>query len=123
MAVKTLIVWSAARNAHRLTRVDANTLELRSLRQGMIDQPFAQIYRGAPDAFAVGDRVQLDGASFEVTEVDGAHLMAIRVHFDTPPESGRFELVAWRKGGLARVQLPAIGESVELPFAWGPMGL
>jgi hypothetical protein len=38
--------------------------------------------------------------------------------FETPLES--FDVLSWQEGALRRLVLPAVGESVELPFSATP---
>lgn len=99
----------------RLTRVDATTLRIRQ-RGGFLQNPSTQLFRDPRRPSTLGQRVQLDGLSVEVTGLmpDGrpAEIVA---RFDRPLEDPSWLFLQWRGRGFEPFPPLAVGETRVLP--------
>lgn len=108
-------VLSMAPHAHRLTRVDAATIELKVLDGRMLDSVFEQNMRAERFEMTEGFKTQLRDLTVTVMRVDKGRPVAIRATFERPLED--FTFVTWNGHELERIDLPQVGASVELPRA------
>ena len=114
-------VLSAVRAPHRLTRLGPRSFALEPLGRPLGLGPFEVLFRAASRPFAAGDTVRQCGARIRVAAVDEAgHPTRLEVGVAEPGAAAFF---AWRDGALGRIELPALGESVELPWSPGPTGI
>lgn len=99
----------------RVTRVDVQTLRIRQ-RGGFLQSPSSHLFRDPRRPSRLGDRVQLDGLSVEVSALmpDGRPA-EITVLFESPLEDEGWLFLQWRARGYEPFPLPAIGESSVLP--------
>ena len=116
-------VLSAAKLDHRLTRTGPASLRLDMKGGRMMDGAFEGLFRSPRHPFALGDRVDLGGATVTVAAVDRGAPTAIDVHFDVPLDDPTLYLMEWRDGRLARLSPPEVGASVDLPWRPGPFRL
>jgi hypothetical protein len=118
-------VWqviSMAKTTHRITRTGDRIIRLRMLDAPMLRGSFEQVLRAPSRSFAVGDRVELDGLTVSVVEVDDGVPRELEVESVTSLDDPACHLFAFRESELARVRL-AVGESIEVPWSPGPTGL
>jgi hypothetical protein len=99
----------------RLTRVDANTLRVRQ-RGGFLQSPGSHLFRDPRVPSQLGQRVQLDGLSIEVTGLmpDGrpAEILA---RFDRTLDDPELFWLQWSGLGYERFRQLAIGETRVVP--------
>jgi hypothetical protein len=108
-------VLSAADSPHRLTRTGERTFVLETIGPFASDGYNAQYFSSRH--FAVGDEVRQCGASIRVEAVDQGKPSRLSVGLDEPLESEDLTLLVWRANRLRRLDVPPIGEEVDLPRA------
>lgn len=114
-------VLSPAPHPHRVTRVDEKTFELEVLEGGTDDNMVWQLYRAASKPFLKGERVRVGSYEIEVLTVGARGVSQLRVTSPEPLENIR--IVSWLEGTLKPITLPAPGQSLDLPWTPGPMGM
>jgi hypothetical protein len=116
---KAWITLSFAPFAHRLTRTAADTVELEVVDGRMLETVFEQLMRSSAFPVPVGMQVRLDGAQLTVIGLDHGLPSRLRLKFDEDPEGGGYSLVKWEDNRLVHLELPAVGQSIELPRLHG----
>jgi len=106
----------------RLTRLDAETLEIETLSGPFLTGAFERLFRAPELEFHVGDEVAVCGARVRVLETVGGHPKRIQAQFGAPLDDANLRVLAWERGSLDRVSL-AVGESVSIPWSAGPLRL
>jgi hypothetical protein len=95
--------------------LDAHRLALRP-EAGFLSNAMQLMLREKTLAFRLGQQMQLQGASIEVSELTpDARPLEIVVRFDRPLRDPSLVWVQWRARGYAPFSLPEIGQSVVLP--------
>lgn len=112
-AVTCWSVLSAARGRHRLTRTGERELTLEPLDHPLLAGSFDELFRDRP--FAVGDTLDQCGATIRVTEVQHGLPTLLTIAYQRRLDDPKLTFLVWRDRHVARLALPAIGESVELP--------
>lgn len=98
-----------------VTVLDAHRLVLRP-EGGFLSNAMQLMLRNEERAFGLGERVQLEGASIEVTELTpDARPLAIVVRFDRSLRDPSLVWVQWQDRGYSPFALPEIGQTVILP--------
>lgn len=97
-----------------VTRVDANTLHI-SADVGLLTTGSERILRTLDEPFHVGDIVDLGDVAVEVTSVQEDRPFSIDVRFAEGLDAPHLRFITWRGSAFEPFELPAIGESVELP--------
>lgn len=99
----------------RLTRIDAASVRVRQ-RGGFLQSPGSHLLRDPRRPSKIGDEVQLDGVTIEVTDLmaDGrpAEIVA---RFDPPLDDPRWYWIQWKGRGYEPFPPLAIGETRVLP--------
>lgn len=117
------LVLGSMFDAGVLRRIDANTLELR-VPEGFMRYKLDRIHRRDASGLAVGERIELPDAEVEILELgaDGRPTrVAFRFHQPLEHPSLRWLIVELAPEGLPleartrELELPAIGEQLELP--------
>ena len=116
-AIRCWSVLSAARSTHRLERVDDHTFTLTALHRPLL-MGFDSLFR-RPDR-AITDAADQCGATIRVTELDGGLPSTIEISFRRRLDDPELVFAAWRDGHLVRLELPAVGSAIELPWSPGP---
>jgi hypothetical protein len=114
-AVTCWSVLSAARGRHRLTRTGEHELTLEPLDHPLLAGSFDVLFRAPDRAFIAGDTVEQCGATIRVTEVQHGLPSRLAITYQRRLDDPKLTFLVWRDRHLARLALPAIGESVELP--------
>ncbi|MHB8872820.1 MAG: hypothetical protein ACYC8T_03965 [Myxococcaceae bacterium] len=114
-------ILSHANLAHRLTRTGVDSLELETVGGRFVDDVYEQVVRTPRRPFRVGEEVRLDGGLVRVVAVQDGLATRIRLQLDFPLDAPDLRFIAWRDGAMRRVSLPAVGETIELPFSPGVM--
>jgi hypothetical protein len=111
------IRWLAtADNDLRITRTAANSLKIRPS-HGFLPPGSLWTLRSPETRAHVGERLNLQGVSFEVTEVaqDGRP-SEVLVHFATSLDSTKLVWLRWStQGGFEPFDIPAPGSSIWIP--------
>ncbi len=96
-----------------LSRPEADVLELVS-EKGMMHDPFVAAVRAEP--FRAGDRRVVRGIDIEVVAAVDGHPTKLRFTF-TPGnlEGGSMRFVSWRNHHFEEIELPNVGDALELP--------
>jgi len=113
---------SAAKRAHRLTRVGASELVVRPVTGSLLLEPFEALYRSADLPIRVGEEFRQCGASYRVSAVQEGRPTEVHVSFDRALEDPSLCLLVWKDGRLRRMPLPAPGETREIGWEKGPLG-
>jgi hypothetical protein len=114
-------ILSMARATHRIERIDSRTLVI-TIRPGMLYGSFEGLFRSDDAPLRSGDSVELDDARVTVLSNNGNHPTSIQVRFHTSLEDPELRLLVWMDGRLAPLDLPHVGDSVEVPWSPGPTG-
>jgi hypothetical protein len=104
---------------HRLTRVAPNILDV-SIESPPSAATFtASVYRPETAGFRVGDIVRTPLYAVEILETHELDPTSMRFYFPASLDDPRFVFLHPMRGGMKRLTLPAVGESVRLerPFA------
>jgi hypothetical protein len=98
-----------------LRRTGERTVEV-VMTKGFFHEPFAHIYRRVEPPLAIGDRFEVAGMVATVTALTPGRERAgiVEFAFDAPLDGGSFVWVAWKGTRIERIELPAIGEEIEL---------
>lgn len=106
-----------------LVRADARTLEV-TYTDGLLSPPSDDLHRDRRIPLPAGTRVSLSGFDVEVLEATPTGLAKrVRYTFDKPLEDPTFLFLQWDGRRFAPFQPPAVGGRVEVPAAFGPVGL
>ncbi len=108
-------------SAVTVRRVDESTLDL-SLAGGYLGGPFGALFNDSLEPFAVGALFTVPGMTATIlTRTPTGEPATVRFRFDQPLESPSRRWVQYRDGGFVTFVAPAVGESLELPAALGPL--
>ncbi len=110
---------SAAPHDHRVVRTGPDTLELTVIGGSMLEESFEQLFRPASAPLHPGDTLTNDAFEARVLEVGAAGPSRIAFTFAGGLE--RYRVLAWREGRLERVELPAPGGGLALPWSPSPL--
>jgi hypothetical protein len=100
-----------------IARVDANTLRI-TPRDGYLSTASQQVLRSLDRPLHVGEKVALDGVTFEVlTLTDDRRPKTVEARFSLPLDSPELRFMRWREHEYTDFELPKVGESVTLPAA------
>ena len=103
-------------NDNTVLREDDRTLVV-TVHGGMFANAFDRLVRSMDVPFVPGERATTSDFVAEVREVTAAGRPAvIAFTFHAPLEDPSYRWSCWRAEGLVPFQLPAVGESVELPM-------
>lgn len=119
-AVRCWSVLSAARAGHRITRTGARSLAIEPVGHTLLDGSFDTLFRGADRPLAAGDTVEQCGAEIRVAEVRDGRPARIEVALRRTLDDPVLAWLIWRDGRLERFALPAVGQTVEVPWSPGP---
>jgi hypothetical protein len=114
-AITCWSVLSAARGRHRLTRTGEHALALEPLDHPLLDGSFDALFRAPDRPFAAGDTVDQCGGTIRVTAVQHGLPARLTIRYQRRLDDPKLTFLVWRDHHLARLEMPAIGESVELP--------
>ncbi len=118
------VPMSMAPYDHRLTRTAEDTLELEVVDGHMLGSAFEQLLRRPESVpYTIGDTVELNIATVEILALDGVYPTRVAFTFPEALEEGPYDFLIWQGEALAPLKLPAVGETLEIPWTLGPMGL
>lgn len=116
-------VLSMTKASHRLTRTGPSSFTLEPLGRTMLTGLFEVLHRAPTAPIPRGYQITQCGATIRVAEVEDGKPSRLEVDLGTPLDDPALVLLTWRDGRLRRLHLPAIGETMELPWSPGPVGL
>lgn len=118
---RRLRALSTGPTAIELARVDARSLRV-DLERGLFAGPLGRLFRSARRPFAPGDTTRLTGFEAEVvaSAPDGSPT-AILYRFAQPLDDPSLRWVRWQEGRYIAFEPPAVGDSISLPPAIGPL--
>ncbi len=99
----------------RLTRTAPNAFEMEIIDGEMLTRLFEQLLRDKHFPLKTGDTVALDGIRIDVLETGKSGPKRFLCTFDTALEDPRYAFLSLDSGGMRRITLPPIGESIVLP--------
>jgi hypothetical protein len=115
-------VWqilSMVKADHRLLGTE-DGWRLEALSGRMLTQVFELLFRNPSREFTVGQRTENLGLNVTVAALSEGTPTAIDFSLDTPED---WVWLSWTEQGLVEIQPPAAGQTLELPWAPGPMGI
>lgn len=102
------------RVALRVTLADQRTLELESV-DALLVSPMEQVFLSRAELPAVGEVRRARGFTVEILAVDTSGVRRVRVKLDEPAASERWRFLTWNAGAFRRVELPLVGQTLDLP--------
>lgn len=98
-----------------LRRTGERTVEL-TLSKGFFHEAFSLVFRKADALPSPGDRFEVAGmvATAKAYTSGRKRVGTVEFAFDQPLDGGAFVWVAWKGSRMERVELPAVGEEIEL---------
>ncbi len=115
---------SSAASTHRLSRVTSDTLELESLSDSITGAGvFSSPFRSDTHPVEQGYLVKTDSFDLRVERVREGRVERVSMRFPRSIETYPVRFVAWEHGKFAHVSPPPVGQSVDLPWFHGPMGM
>jgi len=100
---------------HRITRTGERELEVEVVDGEMLTSIMERLFRSSKRKIPVGYAMDLKGMVVTVLEVGNTGPNRIRLEFEEVPESDRYQMLVFRDGRYRQLQIPAIGENIELP--------
>lgn len=99
-----------------VTRTGAKTLDL-TLSEGFFHESFSLVFRRADQLYNLGDKVKVDGmtATIKAYTSDRKRVATVEFEFEEPLDGGKYVWTMWNHGKVEKFDLPAVGESVEVP--------
>ncbi|MEY3211768.1 MAG: hypothetical protein RIT28_2249 [Pseudomonadota bacterium] len=122
-APRRWLVGSPARADHRLSRPDAETLRLDVVGEGIYDGMFAELLGHTGSGPQAGETFTHGPLTITLSDPGPAGPRRVDLRLDEPFEESPLRVVVWRDGALTPLALPAVGESVALPWSRGLSGM
>jgi hypothetical protein len=98
----------------RLTRPDANTLVV-GTPNGTIEHPMSKMWCALPAPFRPGDKIELSRMTVTILKLSpSGDILEFACKFPVPLEDPSLIWTRWEADQLVPLELPAIGETVEL---------
>lgn len=117
-------VLSMAPYPHLLTRVSDNAFDMAVVGGAMLQGQVERLFRRGEYPFAVGDRVQLDGLTVTMIQVDiDGRPVKVRFTFDTSLDDPDLVFLLATKNGMLRYPMGPVGANLPIPPAKLPMVL
>ncbi|MBK9366564.1 MAG: hypothetical protein IPN01_09590 [Deltaproteobacteria bacterium] len=122
-APRRWLVGSPARADHVLSRPDVDTLRLDVVGEGIYDGMFAELLGHAGSGPQAGDTLSHGPLQISLSEPGPAGPRRIDLSVSEPWEESPLRVMVWRDGALVPLALPAVGESMVLPWSPGLSGM
>jgi hypothetical protein len=99
-----------------LRRTGDRTVEM-TLSKGFFHEPFSMVFRMESRPLSLGDKVHVEGmtATVKAYTSDRKHVGTVEFELDAPLDDPKFVWLVWRTTKLEKLDLPAVGEEIELP--------
>jgi hypothetical protein len=104
--------------SHRVTRTGEREMEVEVIDGEMLTSIMERLFRSSKRKMPVGYEMDLNGMVVTVLAVGDAGPTRIRLEFEEVPESKRYQILVFRDGAYRRLEIPRIGETVELPHGF-----
>jgi hypothetical protein len=114
-----LLATAIGNNDIELARPDASTLVM-TAREGLVDDAFSRVARGATVPFHAGDAVTIAGMTAEIEEVTSdARPRRVRFRFDRSLDDPSFRWITWVGQGFIPISPPLVGAKAGVaPIDW-----
>jgi hypothetical protein len=122
-APRRWLIGSPARADHLLSRPDADTLRLDVVGEGIYDGMFAELLGYAGSGPQAGETLDHGPLQITVSDPGPAGPRRIDLSVREPWEESPLRVMVWRDGLLTPLDLPAVGESMALPWSPGLSGM
>ena len=116
-------ILSLAPFGHRLHRTGPRTLELEVLEGSLLTSPPERFHRDVGEPLLAGERIVTPHFVVEILSVDANGPTRVSFELDRALESPDLVFLAWQGQGMARLEMPAVGQSMMLPWHPGALGL
>jgi hypothetical protein len=118
------VTWLAGVRADvTVTRMSARSIAIEPNGRTFLTGPFEALFRAAGEPLKVGDEASACGARVRVAAIDQGRPSRIEVVHGRVLDAYGGAWIAWRNGRFERLALPAIGQSVRIPWSAGPSGI
>jgi hypothetical protein len=118
------VTWLAGVRADvTVTRMSARAIAIEPSGRTFLTGPFETLFRGAGEPLKMGEEASVCGARVRVAAMDQGRPSRIEVTYGRLLDSNGGAWIAWRNGRFERLALPAIGQSVRIPWSAGPSGI
>jgi hypothetical protein len=104
--------------SHRITRTGEREMEVEVIDGQMMTSIMERLFRTSKKPLPPGYEMDLKGLQVTVLEVGDVGPIRLKLAFEEPPESDRYQILVFRDGAYRRLEIPRIGENVELPHGF-----
>ncbi len=109
-------VLSVAPHDHRFTRTGPQTLEMEVVDGTLLTGLFEAMFRGPDHPLVVGDVLDAGPLTAEILAVGEPGPSRVRFQFEGELDGPDYRWLMWTPEGLVRVDLPALGETLVVPY-------
>jgi hypothetical protein len=118
------VTWlSGVRTDVTVTRTSARGIAIEPHGRTFLTGPFETLFRLSSEPLKVGDEATVCGAHVRVTALEQGRPSRIEVTHGRSLDAFGGAWIAWRNGRFERLALPAIGQSLAIPWSAGPSGI
>jgi hypothetical protein len=117
----TIRCWSwldSAKADARVTRTGASSLLIEPIGTSLLQSAFDRVYRAPTVAFHPGDVVEQCGARVRIVATEDGR--PTRIEVDGAVGAPGAAILVWQGGAMRRWTVPAVGETVVIPWSAGP---
>lgn len=101
--------------SHRITRTSEREMEVEVINGQMMTSIMERLFRTSKKPLPPGYEMDLKGLRVTVLEAGDSGPIRLKLAFEEPPESDRYQILVFRDGAYRRMEILQIGESIELP--------
>jgi len=101
--------------SHRITRTGEREMEVEVIDGQMMTSIMERLFRTSKKPLPPGYEMDLKGLRVTVLEAGDSGPTRLKLAFEEPPESDRYQILVFRDGAYRRMEILQIGESIELP--------
>ncbi len=102
---------------HRIVRTGPREMEVEIVGGQMLESVIEQLFRSAKKPLLPGYIRDLDGLTITVLETGDRGPSRLRLSFEEPPESDRYQLLTYQDRALRRFTPPPEGVVIDLPYS------
>ncbi|MGA7119910.1 MAG: hypothetical protein WBY94_07435 [Polyangiaceae bacterium] len=114
---------SMAKGRQRFTRTGPSTVVIEPQGTTFLVGAFETLFRSSDEPLRVGDLVSQCGAGYRVLDMREGRPSEVELTLDVPLEDPHVHLLVWQEGHLRPMALPAVGDSLEIAWSPGPVGM
>jgi hypothetical protein len=123
-------VGSMTKATHRITRTGPDSFTIEALDSTFLKSSFETLYRTSAEPLHVGDTAEQCGGTYRVLALgrpsdprSDEDLRPTRIELTLPKDDGHRRVAVWDAGHLRDLPPMAVGESREVAWSPGPMGV